>query len=152
MSHQHIKKAILKGRRFDDFDKEINNILDYMIQWSEKYGIFLVGCDLSIIEVEDVGKILSQKHPGIYRYLRTTERLDGKHFTNQDEGVVQFRDRKMGEMTVEYVGKTTKPLVTIMGAVHMRPESPIHQILQASNIGYICVDQTYRRNFANYLV
>jgi hypothetical protein len=143
------QQRLLEGRRVDEFDVG-NEIPDYMIQWSEKDGLFLVGCDLSMREVEDCGKILAQRHPERYKWdpeFQMTEVLDNDfpYFTNQDDGVVPFRDTKIGGMMVEYAGKTSKPLITIMGAHHMRPESPIHQILGNSNIGYICIDQTFGR-------
>lgn len=139
------KEGMLKDRKFEDF-VELHPF-PYMVQWSEKYGLFLVGCDLSLREIEDTGKILARKFPGKYRWdaeAQMTEVLRNVpsfSFTLCDEGVIPYRDKKMGEMTVEYARKTSKPLITIMGAYHMRPKSSLYRILRNSDVGYICVNQ-----------
>ncbi len=146
------QEAIQKNRKFGgEGVMEIEEIKDYLLQWSKKYGVFLVGCDLSDREIFNLGKVLAKKFPKRYfcdPVMRDTIVLDDpseKDFplTALDGEIIKYRDRKMGETMIEYVKKTTKPLVTIMGSRHIRSESPIHQILKNSNIGYICVDQTY---------
>ena len=138
------RKGELEGRLIDGVC-EMHGMSGHTIQWSDEYGIYLVGCDLSLSELDVVERELVEKRPNIYRYgpAGLVERLDGTpFFITQDDGVVEYKDIHMGEMIVEYAAKTEKPLVTIVGSSHMRPESQIHQILQDANIEYAYVDMT----------
>ncbi len=49
-----------------------------------------------------------------------------------------IRENKMGEIIIDHVPKTTKPVIVIIGHTHARYESKIHQVLKG-HVNYICI-------------
>ena len=101
----------------------------HFVEWAEKYGLFLVGMDLSDAEHDITGEEIRSRKPHY-------------QLTNQSPEECVYRERRQGERMVEYANKTSKPLIAIMGADHRRPKSGIHPILQRNGIQYVCIDLT----------
>lgn len=138
-------KECIEGRMYGDAMPPDEDIPDYLIQWSDQYGFFLVGSDLTMEEVKHVGRCLSKKYPETYDYdpeYDIVERLDGEEFSHQDDGVIPYRDSNIGNMISQYARKTTAPLVAIVGGYHIKDNSSIHTRLEEAGIGYACIDQS----------
>jgi len=124
------EEKFLPGVPIDEFDRMNleGGIEDYMVKWSEKYGLFLVGMDLSYAEMGLVIDNLYAEHPNY-------------EFTSQSPKVCLYREKRMGERMAEYKQKTARTIVAIMGDYHRRPKSGIHPILQKKGISYVCIPQ-----------
>lgn len=53
-----------------------------------------------------------------------------------------FREARFAQVITDYKHETDKPLIAIMGAYHIKPESFVHKKLKENEISYICIDQT----------
>ncbi len=55
------------------------------------------------------------------------------------------REQRMAEAIAWAILQTDKPVVTVLGNYHIQAESYIHTQLQERGIGYVCIDQFFRR-------
>ncbi len=60
------------------------------------------------------------------------------HCDAEKPNTTAIRENKMGEIIIEYVQKTIKPVIVIIGHTHARYESKIHQVLKG-HVNYICI-------------
>lgn len=134
---------------------------EYLTNWSKEYNIPLIGCDISLNELDQFAKTLPEEFPDKYNeeppigFFGSSETSSGGEQTRvirtgrelgyEDKRVKLYRDKRIGEIIAEQATKTKKSLMAIIGADHMRSSSELHNILKKAKVGYVCVDQTFRR-------
>jgi len=134
---------------------------EYLTNWSKQYSIPLIGCDISLNELDQFAKTLPEEFPDKYEEeppvgmfgtsetflegIQTSVIRTGRELGYEDKRVKLHRDKRIGEIIAEQANKTKKSLMAIIGADHMRPASSLHNILKKAKIGYVCIDQTYKR-------
>lgn len=106
-----------------DFEE---NEANYYRQISKKYNIKLIGCDLSLGELNRLPEDLGINTWGM------------DPLTVDDPRIDDAREIKMGEIVIDYSKKYSKPLIAIIGHWHARSDSKIHEKLKGW-VDYICI-------------
>lgn len=139
----YILHELLENRTYDPGTKEItfvpgsrygsddlaykDDINQELIDLADRRKIRIIGADLSLAEfntvIEREGK-------------RTKDMLDSQHHL-----VMPYREERMGQRMVEYLGKTTGDILAITGAYHISPKSKIHSVLRKNHTPYVTINQ-----------
>lgn len=104
--------------------KDFEDDYDYYKKMSKKYNIQLIGCDFSHGELN-----------------KLSEDLGIPSFGRGDFDDIRFddaREKKMGEIVLNYSGSSSKLIMVIIGHWHARCDSKIHEKLKGY-IDYICI-------------
>jgi hypothetical protein len=110
--------------------KEGDEKNEWFKRWKEKYGCELITCDLSEREKRD----LRRKLIG-YEDQFSFEVLAGPESKQRYDDAKEMR---IGEIILDYSGRSSKPLIAIIGHWHTRNDSKIHDKLK-EHIDYICI-------------
>ena len=126
LADQEVK--FIPGVPINWVDEENKDSYLDLVDWAEKYRFNLIGMDLSFAELQaKVNRILDRNPP--------------YEVTNQTPEVCRYRETRMANRMVEYLVKTKKPVVAIMGNDHRKPCAAIHPILKSLRLDYATIFQ-----------
>jgi len=133
------------GRAYNSYDADAHSrILDYAVNWADKHQASLIGCDLSMQEMNNCFKEIAKRYPKKYHYDEESDEvypIEGSlKSTNQESRIFSFREAQMGKTILEYAKRSSKPVVAVVGAYHIRPRAKIHAVMKKAD--YWCIDQT----------
>ncbi len=123
--------------------------VDWINGWKRKYEVQLKPCDLPSAKI-------CQFYQKIYDFLEELTELGDEPELNSiivDDNAI--RELVMGKLIRTESEKTDKPLIAIVGAYHVRPESRIHKKLRCQRaikiggrmpISYVTINQYERLN------
>lgn len=131
------------------FDQEkgpqpsLHEIPIWLREVADKNASWVIGCDLTMAEFQDLGSQIAEQKPDKYRF---EDRLIRKKAPNEtintfSPEISPHRSKFMGEMIQQYQTKTTRPIISILGYKHV---SRIKQsgVLEAAGIDYATIEET----------
>lgn len=140
-----------KGRKFDDTDDAIGEpvLPAGFTELADTNGFRIVGCDITMAEITDAERQIAEMNPEEYKYGEFGEgvgclikRGDSNWMLMYtDDLLAPFRDERMAKTIIEYIAKTQKPLVVILGNDHAANIME-RGLIKGKGCGYFYVDQT----------
>ncbi len=111
------KEEPLFGFSRQELEAHCMLVPSFVFRRADELGFKIIGCDLGVLEKRSFDYQMAD------------------------------REERMGERIAEYARKTSKPVIAILGAKHVQPESAIHGVLDRNKVNYVIANQLSGTNW-----